>query len=100
MKKLFIGIGIFAAVALLGCLGIYFKMKGDLETGADVIAEHISVEGIDASGLTAEELQVLLEEQLSEYLGGKVFLARENQQAETTLGELGLHMVNADEMIA
>ena len=99
-KKVIIGLGVLVAVILLGFAGIYLKMKNELEAGKDVIANHISVEGIDVSGMTAEDVMPLLEEKLAEYQAGKVILAREDEQADTTFGELGLHMTNAEEVIA
>ena len=81
--------------------GVYFKVKGDVEAlGDDVVYSGITVEGIDVAGMTEEEVKASLDAKFAEHQAGKVVFTRGETQTESTLGEIGLKMANADEAIA
>lgn len=101
MKKgILIGAVSLVAVAAAVGFGVYSKVKKDVDAmGDNVIYNGIKVEGLDLSGKTVEEGLAALEAQLLEQQAGKVILTGGETQVETTLGELGLQMANADEIL-
>ena len=100
-KKILIGLAALVVVAGVAFAGIYFKVKSDIDAmGQDVVYTGVTVEGEDASGMTAEELKAVLETKLAEKQAGKVVLTRGETQVESTLGEIGLVLGNADEAVA
>ena len=100
-KKILIVLAILVVVIGAVFAGVYFKVKSDVEAlGNDVVYSGITVEGVDASGMTAEELKAALDTKLAEQQAGKVLFTRGETQVESTLGEIGLKMANEDDMVA
>ncbi len=99
--KILIVLAILVVVIGAVFAGVYFKVKSDVEAlGDDVVYDGITVEGVDASGMTAEELKAALDTKLAEQQAGKVLFTRGDTQVESTLGEIGLKLTNEDEVIA
>ena len=100
-KKILIVLAILVVVIGAVFAGVYFKVKRDVEAlGNDVVYAGITVEGVDASGMTAEELKAALDTKLAEQQAGKVLFTRGETQVESTLGEIGLKMANEDDIVA
>ena len=100
-KKILIVLAILVVVIGAVFAGVYFKVKRDVEAlGNDVVYAGITVEGVDASGMTAEELKAALDTKLVEQQAGKVLFTRGETQVESTLGEIGLKMANEDDIVA
>ena len=100
-KKILIVLAIL--VVVLGAIfaGVYFKVKSEIDAlGNDVVYTGVTVEGMDVAGMTAEEVKAALDTKLAEHQAGKVLFTRGETQVESTLGEIGLKMSNADEAIA
>ena len=100
-KKILIVLAILVVVIGAIFAGVYFKVKSEIDAlGNDVIYTGVTVEGMDVAGMTAEEVKAALDTKLAEYQAGKVLFTRGETQVESTLGEIGLKMSNADEAIA
>lgn len=99
--KILIVLAILAVVIGAIFAGVYFKVKKDVEAlGDDVVYSGITLEGMDVAGMTEEEVKASLDAKFAEHQAGKVVFTRGESQTESTLGEIGLKMANADEAIA
>lgn len=94
-------IGGIALVAVLAVFMIrYFSVKNAVdEVAKDKIWNHITIEGIDVSGMTEAEAKKALETKVSDYQAQKVTLIAEGTKTVVTLEELGLGIKNADAVV-
>lgn len=98
-RALLIG-GIAVAAVCLAFLIGYFTMSSAVNKVAeDKIWNNISIDGVDVSGMDAEEAKKALEEKVAEYQAIKINLIAEEAEAEVTLGELGFNIKNTDKLI-
>ena len=100
-KRILVVLGILVVAIGATFAGVYFKAKSDVEAlGDDTVYAGITVEGMDVSGMTAEEVKAALDTKFAEHQAGKVVFTRGETQVESTLGEIGLVMANAEEAVA
>lgn len=89
-----------AALLLIVILSVYFVMRGAVNKVAkDEIWNHIYIENIDVSGMTADEAKEALEQDIEKYRAQKLTLQAEGQQATVTLGDLGFHAEDLDKLV-
>lgn len=92
--------GLFIAVALAVFLIVYFVTRGAVNRVAhNVIWDNIYIEGVNVSGMKAEEAKEALDAQIAEYQAETVKLVAEGEQIDVTLGELGFQTENLDVLI-
>lgn len=92
------GMGLFVvlAVFLIG----YFSMKSAVNKVAkDTIWDHVSIGGVDVSGLKKKEAKAALEDKLDEYKKQEITLIAEGVKTKATLEELGLDIKDIDTLL-
>lgn len=99
-KRRLIAAGGILVGALAVFLIVYFVFRSAVnKVPADTAWNHISIEGIDVSGMKEAEIRSLLEQQQTGYQERGVLLKAEEASAEVLLSELGFAISNADEVI-
>ncbi len=99
-KRMFIlGAGA-VALLLIVIFSVYFVMRGAVNKVAkDEIWNHIYIENIDVSGMTADEAKVALEQDIEEYKAQTLTLQAEGEKATVTLGDLGFYAKDLDKLV-
>lgn len=95
---LFVGVALVAvfAVFLIG----YFSMKSAVnQVAKDTIWNHISIDGVDVSGMKAKEAKEALAQKVEEYQAQQITLVADGTKAEVTLKEFGFHVKDIDKLI-
>ena len=99
-KKALLLCGIALAVVLAVFLIGYFSVKSSVNKVAkDTIWDNISIDGIDVSGMKAEEAKEALAEKVAEYQKQKLTLVADGVKAEVTLKDLGFEMKDVDKLV-
>jgi hypothetical protein len=99
-KKALLLCGIALAVVLAVFLIGYFSVKSSVNKVAkDTIWNNISIDGIDVSGMKAEEAKEALAERVEEYQKQKLTLVADGVKAEVTLKDLGFEMKDVDKLV-
>lgn len=98
-KALLLG-GIALVVVLAVFLIGYFSMKSAVNKVAkDIIWNNISIDGVDVSGMKAEEAKEALAEKIAQYQAQEITLIADGTEAVVTLKELGFDMKNIDKLV-
>lgn len=95
---------LLGAIALVAVLAVflvgYFSMKSAVNKVAkDTIWDHISIDGVDVSGMDAEAAKEALEAKVTGYQAKEVTLIADKTETVVTLDELGFNIANVDELI-
>lgn len=98
-RRLTIG-GMVLVLALLIWGGLYFYAKSYVDKqGQNVIYNHIYIDGVDVSGMTADEAKEVLSAKVTEHGATKLTLKLEKEKMKVSLSELGLSMPDMEETI-
>ncbi len=94
-------IGGIVLVAVLAIFLIrYFSVKSAVDKVADnAVGNNITIDGIDVSGQTADEVKETLNTQLKEYRAQKITFIADGTETVVTLGDLGLSIANVDKVV-
>ncbi len=95
-RALIIGGSVLVVVLAVFLIG-YFSVKSAVnKVDKAVIWDNISIDGIDVSGMTAEEAKEALQKKAEEYCAEKVTLIADGVETEVTVGELGFAIKDID----
>lgn len=98
-RALIIG-GIVLLAILAAFLIGHFSMKNAVNKVAeDTIWDHISIDGVDVSGMKAEAAKEALEKKVAEYQTKEITLIADKTEVVVTLSDLGFNFKNADKLI-
>lgn len=99
-KKALLLCGIALAVVLAVFLIGYFSVKSSVNKVAkDTIWDNISIDGIDVSGMKADEAKKALTQKLKEYQKQEITVNADGTKAAITLKDLGFDMKDIDKLI-
>ena len=99
-KKALLLCGIAVVVVLAVFLIGYFSVKNSVNKVAkDTIWKHISIDGVDMSGMKADEAKKALTQKLKEYQKQEITLEADGTKAVVTLKDLGFDMKDIDKVI-
>jgi len=99
-KRALVVAGLLLAVILVAFLTTYFVMRKSVNKVADdTIWDHVFIERVDVSGMTADKAKEALARQVEAYAAETISLVAETSKAEVTLGELGFAMKEVEELI-
>ena len=99
-KRALVVAGLLLAVILVAFLTTYFVMRKSVNKVADdTIWDHVFIERVDVSGMTADKAKEALARQVEAYAAETISLVAETSKAEVTLGELGFAMKDVEELI-
>ena len=95
---------ILGGIALVAVLAVfligYFSMKSAVNKVAkDTIWNNISIDGVDVSGMKAEEAKEALTEKVAEYQAQEITLIADGTETVVTLGDLGFDIKNVDKLV-
>lgn len=92
--------GSVLAVVLIAFLASYLFLRNAVNKVAkDTIWDHVYIETVDVSGLTAEEAKALLIEKEAEYQASVLTVQAEEASAEITLADLGFQIEDVDKLV-
>lgn len=98
-RALIIG-GIVLVAILIAFLIRYISVKNAVNAvEKDTIWNNITIDGIEVSGMTADEAKAALETRLAEYQKQKITLIADGAETVVTLGDLGLNIANTDAVV-
>ena len=99
-KKALLLCGISLVVILAVFLIGYFSVKSSVNKVAkDTIWEHISIAGVDVSGMKADEAKKALTQKLKDYQKQEITLVADGTKDVVTLKDLGFDMKDVDKLI-
>ena len=98
-KALLLG-GIILVAVLSALLIGYFSVRSEVNKVAkDTIWNYISIDGVDVSGMKADEAKEALAEKVEEYQKQELTLIADGVKAEVTLKDLGFEMKDVDKLV-
>ena len=99
-KKALLLSGIVLVAVLSALLVGYFSIRSKVNKVAkDTIWNHISIDGIDVSGMKENEAKEALAEQIAEYEKQELTLIADGVKAKVSLKELGFEMKDIDKLV-
>lgn len=99
-KRALVVAGLLLAVILVAFLTTYFVMRKSVnKVAADTIWDHVFIEHVDVSGMTADKAKAALARQVEAYSAETISLVAETSKAEVTLGELGFAIKDVEKLI-
>ncbi len=99
-KRAILLCGMGLVVVLAAFLIGYFSMKSAVNRVAkDTIWDHVSIGGVDVSGLKKKEAKTALEANLDAYKKQELTLIAESVKTNVTLEELGLDVKDIDKLL-
>ena len=98
-KALLLG-GIVLVAVLSAFLIGYFSIRSQVNKVAkDTIWNHISIAGVDVSGMKEDEAKETLAEKIAEYEKQELTLIADGEKATVTLKDLGFEMKDIDKLV-
>ena len=99
-KRILLISGAVAGLALIASLGYYSGAKTTVENlDENVICNNIFIDGIDVSGMTADEVQTAIEKNTKNLDSVKMNLVADSVSTKVALSELGFRVQNIDKVI-
>ena len=99
-KRFLIGVSAVAVLAVVAFLGVFISVKSTVDKiSADTICENIIVDGIDLSGMKADEARNAITAKVEEAQALTVDLIAEEAKVQVTLKDLGFAATNTDKVV-